>query len=164
VEGYNKGGPVRRSDREIRDQEEIEAIIQRAQVCQVALCDDSVPYVVPVNFGYLHKSLFFHCAPQGKKLDIIRRNNRVCFQIGVDYEISRPEGGPCRCSSRYRSVIGFGTAKEVVGSEEKNKALNIITEHYGYGPSEFPEREMGRVAVVRIDVAELTGKKVGYDT
>jgi len=154
---------MRRHDREIKVPGEIEAIIQRAQICRVGLAEDNVPYVVPVHFGYAGKCLYFHCATQGKKLDIIRRNNNVCFEIDTDYQLVRPDGPPCKCSARYRSVIGFGKASVIEDRGEKAAALNIVSQHYGSSPYQFSDEEMEGVAVVKIDVSNMTGKQAGYE-
>ncbi|BEQ15416.1 hypothetical protein FAK_24820 [Desulfoferula mesophila] len=73
---------MHRQEREITDRSEIDAILERGEVCRIALADDNVPYLVTMNYGYRHgdrAALFLHSAPQGKKLDIIRRNNLACF-------------------------------------------------------------------------------------
>ncbi len=153
---------MRRHEREIKVPEEIEAIIQRAQICRVGLAEDNFPYVVPVHFGYAGKCLYFHCATQGKKLDIIRHNSNVCFEIDMDHQIVKPDDSPCKCSARYRSVIGFGRASIIEDRGEKTAGLNIVSQHYGYNRYEFSDKEMERVAVVKIDVSNMTGKKAGY--
>ena len=153
---------MRRNEREIQAPGEIDAIIQRAQVCRIGLSENDVPYVVPVNFGYAGYCLYFHCATEGRKLDIIRHNSRVCFEMDTDQQIVKPDGPPCKFSARYRSVIGFGRASIVQHSEEKSTALNIIAQHYGGDPYGFSEEEMKTVAIVKIDISSMTGKKAGY--
>ena len=78
---------MRRSARGIKDRKEIESIIQSAQVCRIGLSEDNVPYVVPMNFGYKDNCLYFHCAKAGKKIDVIRQNNKVCFEMDIDQTI-----------------------------------------------------------------------------
>jgi len=72
---------MKRSEREIKDRKEIEAIIERADVCRLGLSDDNMPYIIPMNFGYKDNRLYFHCAKKGKKIDIIKRNNSTCFEM-----------------------------------------------------------------------------------
>ena len=81
---------MRRNEREIKDREEMEAIIQRAQVCRIGLSEKDVPYIVPMDFGYKGNCLYFHCASEGKKLDMIRQNSKVCFEIGIDHQMVKP--------------------------------------------------------------------------
>ena len=73
---------MRRKDKEIKDKEVIESIIKRATVCRIALSENNVPYIVPLSFGYKDNCLYFHSAPEGRKIDIIKQNNNVCFESG----------------------------------------------------------------------------------
>jgi len=94
---------MRRNEREIYDREEMEAIIQRAQVCRIGLSEKDVPYIVPMDFGYEGNCLYFHCASEGKKLDMIRQNSKVCFEMDIDHQMVKPAGRPCGWSAKYRS-------------------------------------------------------------
>jgi nitroimidazol reductase NimA-like FMN-containing flavoprotein (pyridoxamine 5'-phosphate oxidase superfamily) len=152
---------VKSKDKEIKDQKEIEAIIQKATVCRVGLSENNVPYVVPVNFGYEDNCLYFHSAPEGKKIETIKKNSNVCFEMDVDQEVVRAET-PCNWGVKYRSVIGFGKALLVDDLEEKRRALNIIVEHYSDDSYEYPENDVRKVAIIRIEIHSMTGKKSGY--
>ena len=153
---------MRRHEREITDREEMEAIIQRAQVCRIALSENDEPYIVPVNFGYESNSLYFHCAAEGKKLDMIRLNGKVCFEMDIDHQIVKSAGRPCECSARYRSVVGFGRAFVVDDLQERSRALNVIIQHYGSDRYDFSEKELERVHIIKIEIHSMTGKKAGY--
>jgi hypothetical protein len=150
-----------REDREIKDKDEIESIVQRAIVCRVAFSENDVPYIVPVNFGYKDDCLYFHSAPEGKKIDTIRQNDNVCFEMDIDQEVVRAET-PCNWAMKYRSVIGFGKAFLVRDVEEKRKALNTIVEHYSGKPSDYPESAISNVAIIKVEIESMTGKKSGY--
>ena len=152
---------MRRKEREIKDKNEIESVIERAAVCRIALSDNNVPYIVPLNFGYKDNCLYFHSAPKGKKIDIMRRNNNVCFELDIDHELIESET-PCNYSMKYRSVIGFGKAFFVDDFEEKRMALNTIMQHYSGDPYEFSENQIKNVAVIKIEIDSMTGKKSGY--
>ncbi len=152
---------MRRSEKEIKSREEIEAVLQKAAVCRIGLCDGNIPYVVPVNFGYKDKRLYFHSAKEGRKLDVIRRNNNVCFEIDTDQEFIKAEKG-CNWSLKYRSAIGNGKAEIIEDAAEKIAALKIIMAHYSDEKYEFSEADAARVAVIRVDVESLSGKKSGY--
>jgi len=141
--------------------EDIEEIIRRAQVCRLALCEGDRPYVVPLCFGYEEDSLYFHCAPSGRKLEILEKNRNVCFEMDVDYELV-PGETPCTWGVRYRSVIGFGRASWVRDPEAKRDALEIIMRHYSDGMAAFPEEALARTVVIRVAVDAITGKIGGY--
>ena len=153
---------MRRKESEIRETGELRDIIQRAQICRIGLSENDTPYIIPMNFGYRDERLFFHCALQGRKLDIIRDNPKVCFEMDVDYEISRPEGRPCGWSAKYRSIIGTGTADIIEDPHEKSEALNIIIGHYGGKPYDFSETELEKVCIIKITIDNLSGKQAGY--
>jgi nitroimidazol reductase NimA-like FMN-containing flavoprotein (pyridoxamine 5'-phosphate oxidase superfamily) len=152
---------MRRAEREIKDREVLEDILLKATVCRLAVCQDDVPYVVPLNFGYRDNRLYFHSAPEGRKIDTIKANPKVCFEVDVDHELV-PGDVPCEWSVRYRSVIGFGQARLLEDAAEKRRGLDIILGHYGRGPFEYPEGAIDEVAVVEVEIDSLTGKQSGY--
>lgn len=153
---------MRRQEREITDREEIEAIIQRVQVCRIGFSKNDEPYIVPMNFGYENNCLYFHCATEGKKLDMVRQNSTVCFEMDIDYQMVKTAERPCRWSAKYRCVMGVGKAVIVEDIQEKSAALNIITQHYGGDKYGFSKEELEKVGVLKIEIISITGKKAGY--
>ncbi len=152
---------MRRSDKEIKDRRELESIIKSAGVCHLGLSDNDTPYVVPVNFGYRDNQLYFHSATQGKKIDILKRNNRVCFELDTGHELVKSEI-PCTWGMKYRSVIGFGRAFFVEEPGEKKRVLNAIMEHYAGNSYDFSRDQLEKVVVIRIEIDSMTGKSSGY--
>jgi uncharacterized protein len=153
---------MRKTEREIKDREEIESIINQAQVCRVGLSDGNIPYIVPMNFGYQGSCLYFHCATEGKKLDIIRLNNNICFEIDIDDQTVKAAERVCKWSTKYRSVIGFGKAFIIDNWQEKATALNIITQHYGANHHDFSEKEVEKLSIIKVEISNMTGKNAGY--
>jgi nitroimidazol reductase NimA-like FMN-containing flavoprotein (pyridoxamine 5'-phosphate oxidase superfamily) len=143
------------------DVDTIESIIRSASVCRIALSDDGQPYVLPVCFGYADNTLYFHSAPRGRKLDILRKNNAVCCAFDVDQEIVQAEDA-CAWSVRYRSVVAFGRAFVVEDLEEQRQALDVILAHYGGQPCPYPEPTLRRTAVVKVEIQSMTAKISGY--
>ena len=153
---------MRRKDKEIADKKEIESIIERANVCRIGLSENNLPYVVPVNFGYKNNNLYFHSAPMGKKIDILKKNNNICFEIDIDNALLISDD-ICNSSMKYRSVIGFGKAYFINDKEEKRDALNIIMNHYTSSELyDYNERLLKKIAIVKIEIDSMTGKKSGY--
>ena len=155
---------MRRKDRVIEDCAELESIIGAATVCRLAMSEDDRPYIVPLCFGYKDGNLYFHSAEEGKKLEVLRVNNFVCFEMDIDHELVRANL-PCESEMKYRSVIGFGQASFVNGNEEKRMALDIITRHYSEGNAEgtfeYPEQKLARTVIIKVKIESLTGKKFG---
>lgn len=156
-----ESGRMRRKDREITDKTEIERIIREALVCRVALSDDNSPYVFPVCFGYKDGCIYFHSALEGKKIEILKKNSRICFEMDIEHELVEGERG-CDWGMFYSSVIGYGTASCVEDVEEKKQALNILLEHYTSRKYDFASQPLDQVAVIKIQVENMTGKKCSY--
>jgi nitroimidazol reductase NimA-like FMN-containing flavoprotein (pyridoxamine 5'-phosphate oxidase superfamily) len=154
---------LRRKEKEISDKKEIVEIVRKAQTCRIGLCDDDQPYVFPVNCGYKEGFLYFHSAQEGRKIEIIKKNPKVCFQMDVDQEII-PAEKACDWSIRYRSVMGFGNAEFVNSPEEKKEALDTIMLHYSSREYMFTESSLNSVCIVRICIDKMTGKQSGYES
>ena len=148
---------MRRKDRQITDRKAIDDIIRRSHVCRLGMCDDGQPYVVPLNFGYDGHSLYFHGATEGRKIDVLKRNNRVCFEFDTPEEVI-PADQACRWSTKYESVIGFGTARIVEDLETKRQALGWIMRQHSREDWIFPEKNVNAILVIRVDIEQVTGK------
>ncbi|HHX43094.1 MAG TPA: pyridoxamine 5'-phosphate oxidase family protein [Chloroflexi bacterium] len=150
-------------ERMLTDAAAIEAILQRGSVCHLAMVDGDRPYVVPLCYGYRDGVLYAHSAREGRKLDILRRNPAVCFDVAIDTELA-PGEGPCRWSMHYRSVIGTGRATLVDEPAAKRTALDIIMAHYGGQPNSegrypYAEGILENTIIIRIDIESLAGKE-----
>ena len=152
---------MRRKDRETDNVKDIEEIIHKADICRLALCERDCPYIVPLCFGYESGKLYFHSASQGRKLEILKNNRNVCFEMDVDQELVSEEI-PCKWGFRYRSVVGFGKASFVRDPESKREALRIIMGSYSEGVFDFTESEVSRITVIRVDIDDMKGKTSGY--
>jgi uncharacterized protein len=148
---------MRQKDREIKDRKEIDDIIRRCRVCRLAMFDDGQPYVVPLNFGYDGSFLYFHAAHEGRKIDIIKRNNRVGFEFDILHDIVTAEQA-CKWGAKYESVIGSGTVEIVDDLEAKKDALIWIMLQYGSDAIDFPEEIMKKTLVLRVQILEISGK------
>lgn len=147
----------------IRDLKLLEPIIERATVCRIGFCRDDVPYVVPMNFGYRDGCVYLHSSAAGKKIDILRKNNNVCFEVDIDHDLVEADSA-CAWTMRFRSVIGFGKASMVEDSEGKREALDLIMAHYGKGgPHAYSDKHLGKVAVIKVVLEEVTARVHGYD-
>ena len=146
---------------QITDPEQIMAILENAKVLHLGLAVDNEPYVVPMNYGAAMEDgklvLYLHSALQGKKLDMIRANPRVFFEM--DWGLTPFEGKkPCQYGLSYSSVMGRGEARIVEDVEEKKKAMSILMKTQTGKDFTFEDRLVSIVAVVRIDVSEYTAK------
>ena len=150
---------MRRAEKEITNRRELETILSKATICRLGLLDQNIPYIVPLNFGYKNNCLYFHSAPEGKKIDLIRKKNNVSFEVDIDHGITNT-GIPCNWSLTYKSIIGQGKARLLEDSAQKQEALNIIIDHYAPGTTyEFTEKNLRKVLIIKIDITHMTGKK-----
>jgi len=150
---------MRKREREICDPGEIESIINKACVCRLAMCEECAPYLVPLCFGYEKGCLYFHSATEGRKLEILKKNPRVSFEMDIDWKIVRSGD---HCNMRYRSVIGFGHASFVEAQEDKRYSLDLIMRHYHQEPFAYPNDTLKRTAIIKVEIEEITGKSYGY--
>lgn len=154
---------MRRSDREITDFNEIVEVIKKCDVCRLAINNGEYPYIVPLNFGFNVENgvitLYFHSAPEGTKLKLIKNNANVSFEMDCGHQLvcTVKEDG-CSCTMNYESVVGRGKA-ELLPDEEKLWALKVLMSHYH--EEEFPlnEKAAVRTAAFKVTVSEVSGKR-----
>jgi len=153
---------MRRKDREITDENEIREILKTAQVCRLAFADGDQPYIVAMNYGLLWENpvkIYFHCAREGKKLDIIRKNNKVCFEVDIDNELVSSDAA-CKFTMNYRSVMAFGTIRIVEEMDDKKKAFKIFMSQYADEENlAYNDNMIKGTTVIEMTVHEITGKK-----
>lgn len=154
---------MRRTDREIVDRERLRELILTCDCCRLGIASEDGPYIVPLNFGYEEQNgrgvFYFHCAKEGYKLELLKENPRVGFELDTDHTLRAAEKA-CGYTFLYASVIGRGTVVSVTDKQEKKAALARIMEHYsGKADWTFSDAEIGSVAILRLDVAEMTGKE-----
>ncbi len=151
---------MRRSDREITDFNKIVDIIEKCDVCRIALHDDEYPYVLPLNFGMIVEdetiTLYFHGALEGKKYELMAKNNKASFEMDCSHRlVADEEKGSC--TMEYESVIGQGIM-EIVSDEEKYKALCILMKHYHKEDFMFNEKVLPQTRVFKLTVENCTAK------
>lgn len=151
-------GPMRRKDRLQADPAAIRDVIRRSTVCRLAMCDGGQPYVIPICFGYSDSVVYLHCAHEGRKIEILKRNPRVCIEWDIDAEVL-PASQAHQFTMHYRSVIAFGTASFVTDPEAKRRALDVLMAQYAEGRFTYPDSQVAKTCIIRVDITEITGKE-----
>ena len=150
-----------RRERQVTDEAQITAILDAGKVLHLGLAVDNEPYVVPMNYGYTRENgklvMYLHSAVRGRKLDMIRANPKVFFEIDCDLVPFESEL-PCQYGLSYSSVMGKGVAHIVDDVEEKKKAMSILMKTQTGKDFTFEDRLVSIVAVIRIDVEDYTAK------
>ena len=155
---------MRRNDREIIDIPEKLKVLEKCKVCRLGLSDKERPYIVPLNFGYTFVdnklTLYFHSANEGRKIDIMKSNNRACFEIDTDHQLIEGANA-CKCSYSYTSIIGVGLVEFINEPEEKAASLNILMKHQTGKDIQhsYSEEALASVTVFRMIVEEFTCKQ-----
>ncbi len=153
---------MRRKDREVTERNEIIEIMRRCDVCRLAIHDEGYPYIVPLNFGLLvdeeSMTLVFHSALEGTKLDLLKIDNRVSFEMDCQHQLQYFEEKGV-CTMAYESVIGRGRITFLEG-EEKFGCLKAIMEQYHHRKDVyFNPATVERTAVYVLQVESVTGKR-----
>jgi nitroimidazol reductase NimA-like FMN-containing flavoprotein (pyridoxamine 5'-phosphate oxidase superfamily) len=156
---------MKRVEKEIQNQEILEELLLGARICRIGLGPVSAemdwngyPYVVPLHFAYSGGRIYLHSAREGRKIDMLRRNPRVCVEID-EYLGLIPAEKACEYGSRYRSLIAFGRAQVVEAEEEKRQALRLLMDKYTGRSFDFSNREVSSVGIIEIQLEEISGKQ-----
>lgn len=154
---------MRRNERQIDGIAEIESVISRCDVCRIAITGDDAPYIVTMNFGYSggeEKALYFHSAGEGRKIDLISRNNFVCFEMDTDHNLVAGTEA-CDFTMKYSSVVGWGNIYILTDEEEKKAGMNSIMQHYSNRNKFIYARDVfKRTSVLKLVIKTMTGKRV----
>ena len=144
---------MRRTERQMLDVEFMHAVLRDAQEIYIAMNAEGAPYVLPVNHVFHEGCIYFHCAAEGRKLDLLRADPRVGFSTAVDIAVDG-------AATRYRCVCGNGVAEIVTDDAAlKNSVLRVIADRFK-APCRFPvsEKKFAATGLVRIRIENMTGK------
>ena len=161
---------MRRKQCEITDRAEVDAILVRCRVGRIATSGvDGYPYITPVNYVYHDGSIYFHCARAGEKLDNLKRDSRVCFEVDIplayldlDYYGDSPES--CGVTQFYHCVIIRGRAEIVRDIDEKTEVLTALVASHEPDGRKFQEitsetKAVTLCEVVAVRIESISGKR-----
>jgi len=152
---------MRRTDKEITDENVINDMMTKSRICRLGFVDNGEAYIVPVNFAYSEGVIYIHSAHSGKKMDILKQNNRVSFEIEYYSEIIEGER-PCDWTVKYRSVMGKGSVIIENDATAKKAGLDLIMRKYGaQGELVYDEAVLTRMTLLKLTVESVTGKQSG---
>ncbi len=150
--------------RELTFKPELESIIRKCEVCNLAMIDeDGAPYVIPMNFGYADDYIYFHSAPTGRKIDVLKNNPQVCISFSAEHQLRWVnEDVACSWGMRYRSVLAYGKVEFIDDFDAKEIALKIIMKNYSDIDFSFNAPAVRDVLVYRVKIKELHGRALGH--
>lgn len=153
---------MRRSEREIAECSQINEILERCKVCRIGMIDGEEVYIVPMNFGYSISNgslnLYFHCADEGRRIELLKKNDSVGFEMDCGHSLVEGEDA-CQYSFRYASIIGNGRVEFIAAQEEKIKGLNVIMKHQTGKTFEFNAQMVNAVTMFKISAQNYSCKK-----
>jgi len=158
---------------EIKSKEKIIEFLSSQQTGRISSIDENgYPQIIPMNFVYISDVIYMHSHVRGEKLDNIRRNQKVGFEVDKNLEFlpsyfSDPTDASL-ADTLYISVVIKGNASIVSDKEEKTTALNGLMKKYqpegGYEPIKPEMDVLDEVVVIKIVPKSLRGKyKIGQN-
>jgi len=155
---------MRRSEREILDDEKIDEIINKCKVLRVAFKDKNEIYIIPVNFGMEYNAqgnrvFYIHGANEGRKINLLKQYPNVGFELDCECRISKTGEEDCSYTAYYQSVVGTGIAGLLNVEQEKKRALDCIMQHYtGRNSFNYDESLFKKTAIWALEVEKISCK------
>lgn len=155
---------MRRKDREITDNSRISEIISQCDCCRIGLIDENNhAYIVPMNFGFKSNNdsftLYFHCANAGKKLDLMKAQREVSFEMDSSHKLVVGNTN-CDYSYKYSSVMGIGKLTFITDTDKKAECLGCIMSHYCENTdNSFSDSALSKTTVLQLEIIELSCKE-----
>lgn len=152
---------MRRKDRELTDINDIIRVIDGCKVCRIAIKDTQGLYILPLNFGYEmvdgQMIMFFHSAKEGRKINAIKENGQVAFEMDCKGRLKDAETA-CGYGYYFSSVIGTGRAEIIEDMEEKKRGLAVLMKHQTGKDFVFDENMADKVCVFKVKADSLCAK------
>ena len=146
----------------IHDRNEIDAILKQCKTCYVAMSDNDVPYVLPLNFAMDGDKVILHSAPHGRMWETIKKNPKVCINWTLGEELAwQDEIVGCSYRVKSKSVVVEGTAKFIDDFEEKERLVKQFMTQYSDLPFKFNAPAIRNVGVILVNIDKLTAKEFG---
>ena len=143
----------------VESRDEMEKLLQEESIGYLGLSGDGGPYVVPLNYAYSKGRIVFHCAIEGKKLDMMRSNHQVCFTVGRQVGEVRDHAGGNLCHVESDSVICYGVARIIEDLGERETLLNAFNRRFRPDAPDVLMERVKSCGVVEIKVSEMTGRR-----
>jgi nitroimidazol reductase NimA-like FMN-containing flavoprotein (pyridoxamine 5'-phosphate oxidase superfamily) len=129
----------------------------------LVMCADNRPYAVPMNHGYAHGRFYFHCAKEGRKLEIIRENPSVSYVVKNYYGAEEDFQDSMRCHGQWESVIAYGKAHVVEEHGSLKEAFKRFMAYYNKPDYEATEKVCETTGAIIVNVDEMTARRETAD-
>jgi nitroimidazol reductase NimA-like FMN-containing flavoprotein (pyridoxamine 5'-phosphate oxidase superfamily) len=152
---------IRRKEKAITEKKEMQTIIHRAKYIVIAMSKDNMPYLATLSHGYDEdrNCIYFHCAKEGKKIDILRENSVIWGQALLDKGYIQGS-----CDHLYATAQFMGRVTLIDDFEEKKHGLEVMIKALENDPKKVMDRQLKPesiegVQIGRIDLEYMSGKK-----
>lgn len=156
---------MRRANREVTDPADLAGIIGRTHVLHVGFSDAEGLAVVPMNYGFEWAegrglpTFWLHSAGEGRKADAWASSPEVALELDVEGGVITGDYS-CAYSYAYESIMAWGRIRPITDAAEKLRGLTQVMAHMAPdAPVSFSDEAVARVAVWRIDVERISGKR-----
>ncbi len=152
------GREMRKKERAMIPEECLE-FLKAEEVGRLGLTDGKTRYIVPVNFVLYNGRIYIHSAKEGLKIDLIKHDNRVCFEVDKFYGLKRADAA-CDFAAMYKSVIVFGRVRFIDSEKWKFEVLTQLMNKYaGKNYPEIDKSETRKTTILEISLDKITGKE-----
>ena len=149
--------------KDIKLEKELFEVINNCKVCHIGFVDNAQPYVLAFCFGFDGRAIFLHCAKEGRKINILEKNNNVCIEFDAFHELfARDKEMACSWRMPYKSVLIFGKAQFITDYDLKVEGLKTLMKNYSDLSFNFSAPSINNINVIKIDIAQISGRKFEY--
>lgn len=149
----------------IENREEIDKIITACKTCYVAMADNNIPYVLPLNFALDGDYVILHSAQFGRMWETLQKNRNVCINWTLGEELAWQDI-QVGCSYRVKSktVLVEGFVEIIENYEEKYRCLKLVMKQYSDREFEFNEPAVKNVGIIKVQINKISAKEFGAKT
>jgi len=146
----------------IENREEIDAVVRACKTCYVAMSDEGMPYVLPMNFGYDGEFVILHSAQHGRMWETIKKNSKVCINWTLGEELAWQDVR-VGCSYRVKSktVLVEGTVEFIDDYDEKVSCLEKTMSQYSDREFTFSKPSIVNVGIMKVHIDKIVAKEFG---
>ena len=146
----------------IENREEIEQVIRACKTCYLAMSENDLPYVLPMNFALDGDSVILHSAQSGRMWETLQKNPKVCINwiLGEELAWQDIQVG-CSYRVKSKSVLVEGPVEFVEDYDEKYRCLKLIMKQYSDRDFEFNVPAVNNVGIIKVQINKISAKEFG---
>jgi len=146
----------------IEKREEINEIIKSCKTCYLAMSDNNIPYVLPMNFALDGDSVILHSAQEGRKWETMKKNPKVCLNWTLGEELAWQDArSGCSYRVKSKTVLVEGEVETINDFDEKYQLLKILMAQYSNREFKFNAPAVKNVGILKVRIEKITAKEFG---